>query len=392
MTIENLQSFATQRGAIGFDFAKNGNGEIDWFRFRFAFEDIEPMVSVESPSDGELQSPVLIPDPVPIPVPIPIPKPIPVLDPVPFANIPQSMRGEQRWCVWQKHADGRKIPYQVLSGGYWSRSEQSKCNDALTWFSFEEALHCFLKSNGHLGGLSFVLGDGWAGVDFDDVIVDGKTHPQVKLWLESLGGYQEVSQSGRGIKTILRGVLSDRFLGSPDKTGRQFKGIPGADMATEVYHERRFFFLTGNGSGEPIENQVGLNAFCGKLLALKEAMQPKPTSGCRVQSSRKMKAGGENVDTKVLDHIKPDDLSYDEWLSVITACKNAGLSWQEADDWSRRGGVKYKDREVETRWNGLNLDVSWGAVVNLAKRNGYRPLTRGEAAVERLRKHIGGVK
>ena len=29
--------------------------------------------------------------------------------------------------------------------------------------------------------------------------------------------------------------------------------------------------------------------------------------------------------------------------------------------------------DVETRWHGLHLDVSWGAVVNLAKANGYTP-------------------
>ena len=87
------------------------------------------------------------------------------------------------------------------------------------------------------------------------------------------------------------------------------------------------------------------------------------------------KAYTGEVDITALDHIDPNDLDYNQWLSVITACKAAGLSWQQVDAWSRRGGVRYVEGEVETRWSGLNLDVSWGAVVNLAKANGYKPPT-----------------
>ena len=79
-----------------------------------------------------------------------------------------------------------------------------------------------------------------------------------------------------------------------------------------------------------------------------------------------------NIDIKALDYIDPNDLDYTQWLSVITACKKEGLTWQQVDAWSRRGS-KYTEGEVETRWDGLHLDVSWGAVVNLAKPNGYTP-------------------
>lgn len=78
-----------------------------------------------------------------------------------------------------------------------------------------------------------------------------------------------------------------------------------------------------------------------------------------------------SVDVNALDFIDPNDLDYNQWLSVITACKIAGLSWQQADAWSRRGGVRYTEGEVESRWAGLRLSVSWGAVVNLAKQGGY---------------------
>ncbi|MCG9133857.1 PriCT-2 domain-containing protein [Candidatus Poribacteria bacterium] len=77
-----------------------------------------------------------------------------------------------------------------------------------------------------------------------------------------------------------------------------------------------------------------------------------------------------DIDITALDSIDPNDLDYNKWLSVITACKSAGLTWQQADAWSRRGD-RYQPGEVQQRWNGLH-DVSWGAVVNLAKENGYQ--------------------
>ena len=79
------------------------------------------------------------------------------------------------------------------------------------------------------------------------------------------------------------------------------------------------------------------------------------------------------TDINALDYIDPNDLDYNQWLSVLTACKVAGFSWQQADAWSRRGGVRYIEGEVEQRWSGLKMSMSWGAVVNLAKLNGYTP-------------------
>ena len=92
------------------------------------------------------------------------------------------------------------------------------------------------------------------------------------------------------------------------------------------------------------------------------------------------KAYTGEADVKALDFIDPNDLDYNQWLSVITACKHSGLSIAHTDAWSRRGGVRYTEGEVESRWHGLHLDVSWGAVVNLAKSNGYIPPPRATKA------------
>ena len=245
MDKQQLTDLCRARGAIGFDYETNPLGEINWYRLRFAFEGVDPMVrvSIVKPSRNSVEPPLVAPQRIPEPV---TPEPIP--EPLPFENIPQAMRVVPRWCVWQKQADGRKIPFRVLPDGSWSQSKRCKSDTPEMWVSFDAALYCFLNSNGHLGGLSFALGDGWCGVDFDNVIVDGQVHAQAESWLASLGGYQEISQSKRGKKTVGRGVLSDVFLGRPEKTGRQFKGIPTAGMQVEVYDKRRFFFLTGEGA------------------------------------------------------------------------------------------------------------------------------------------------
>lgn len=116
------------------------------------------------------------------------------------------------------------------------------------------------------------------------------------------------------------------------------------------------------------------------LTAEKEKQQ-------RFEADAKIPYTGE-VDITALDYIDPHDLSYNQWLSVITACKVAGLSWQQADQWSQRGGIRYQKGEVESRWSGLNLEVSWGAVVNLAKTKGYVLPKRNRRPTAKLHKSV----
>ena len=189
-------------------------------------------------------------------------------------NIPETMKQEPRWCVWKKHDDGRKIPYTVLEGRYWSTGQWGKSDTPSTWAPFDEALCCYMNAKGNLDGLSFALGDGYCGFDFDDVVGNGQTHPQALSWLAKLAGYEEPSQSLTGIKCIVKGKIDKAFLGTAE-TGRQFKGIPAPGMATEVYDKRRFFFLTGFGSGQPHPNQTAIDAICNELQALKDSKQPK---------------------------------------------------------------------------------------------------------------------
>ena len=326
MNYEDIVALCRQRGATGFDYQRNAGGSVDWYRLRFAFERVEPMVCVPSVQVTKGSEPI---DEM-IPVSPLETQPVQEMPPSePFANIPLPMREVRRWCVWQKHGDGRKIPYRVLKGGFWSQSERCKSDTPAMWVSYDEALHCFLKASGHLGGLSFALGDGWCGFDFDNVIVNGKVHPQADSWLSRLGGYQEVSQSGNGVKDILRGTLKREFLGTAE-TGRQFKNIPSAGMATEVYHCRRFFFLTGNGTGEPNETQAVIDSVSADLLAMKAAMHPN-----NVTQRRAGFPASESHTTVLSDEMVLEKIRHSRQAVKFDALWNGEMgayqSWSEAD-------------------------------------------------------------
>ena len=287
-TVESLRykaKYLRASGVVGFDYWTNGAGDIDLYRFRYDWEDDKDW-SYATPHEV-LVSITPVPDKEPISfdtgivTPTPILEPIPTPEILPYHAIPKEMRSELRWSVWRRESEGRKIPYAVQSGGRWLKSEPCKSNRASMWVSFDEALHCFLKSDGELHGLSFALGHGWAGFDFDDCIVEGKMNAQVKSWLKRLGGYQETSQSGEGVKTVLYGRLTKAFLGTA-KTGRQFKNIPKKGMATEVYDRGRFFFLTGEGCGSPELNQTAIDSICDELVKLKALLTPVRATPPRV--------------------------------------------------------------------------------------------------------------
>lgn len=182
-----------------------------------------------------------------------------------------------------------------------------------------------------------------------------------------------VSPSGLGIKVILRvdpiprndlehkgayQACLDFFENLAEEYGFEID-TSGKDCSRLCYlaHDRLAILHT-DAPAISWDREAWLTAENEKQKQFQEAAK-KPFTG--------------TADINALDFIDPNDLDYNQWLSVLTACKVAKLTWQQADAWSRRGGVRYQEGEVETRWHGLNLDVSWGAVVNLAKRNGYTP-------------------
>ena len=74
----------------------------------------------------------------------------------------------------------------------------------------------------------------------------------------------------------------------------------------------------------------------------------------------------------MLNAINPADLSDNDWLAVISACKNLGISESVVDDWNRQDAARYNERENKTRYDSLN-DSSFGieTLHGIAKRFGY---------------------
>jgi hypothetical protein len=143
-----------------------------------------------------------------------------------LAQIPASMRDAARWLVWSYVGDS-KIPSSIRTG------KACDATDSSNWFPLEEALAYVEAHPGYQ--LGFALGDGWAGIDLDDVIHDGKLSPWAAEIVRRADSYAEVSPSGTGAKIFLLGTL---------KEPREKVKI-GNGEGIEIYSDDRYFAVTG---------------------------------------------------------------------------------------------------------------------------------------------------
>ena len=77
----------------------------------------------------------------------------------------------------------------------------------------------------------------------------------------------------------------------------------------------------------------------------------------------------------LLPYIHPSELSYQEWINVGMALKEAGYAASDWDDWSR-SDTRYHPGECERKWNtfqGTAIPVTGGTIVQMAKDRGWRP-------------------
>lgn len=206
-------------------------------------------------------------------------------------NIPQQLILQRRWVCWRyenRNGERTKMPYQA-GGAYEARS-----NAPQTWSNFQQAYE-----TQDIEGIGFMLGHGYCGFDFDNVIDETTWNFDAIRWVCQLNSYSEISPSGKGIKVILRGTLPDFFLDNR-KTGRNLRGIPRKEMAVEAYKKHRFFTVTGNllgGMKALRENQNGIDTVCEDLLhkwnATRAPKQHKP------QRSYSEKLSDEDVLEKI---------------------------------------------------------------------------------------------
>ena len=134
-----------------------------------------------------------------------------------FENIPKELQKLKRWVIYKKE---NKIPLNAKTG------YGAKSNDESTWATFEDAKRGMRTYK--CDGVGFMLGSGYFGVDIDKAI--GVNDQIIAEFVDTLKSYTEVSQSGKGIHIICKGVLP---------LGARRKGN------VEMYDSNRYFALTG---------------------------------------------------------------------------------------------------------------------------------------------------
>jgi len=94
------------------------------------------------------------------------------------------------------------------------------------------------------------------------------------------------------------------------------------------------------------------------------------------------------VAREALQQINSALLEYDEWLSVGMALKDAGGSFAEWDQWSRRDAKRYREKEMQSKWNSFRGNgsgsVGIGTIVKLCRDQGGNVETREEDAGREL--------
>jgi len=144
-----------------------------------------------------------------------------------FENIPEELKAVNRWVVWKYEvvegsSKPKKAPYNALG-------KRANIANSANWMNFETALAVYKTG---YDGIGFVLGDGFAGIDVDDCIRDGKLLQWAKGVLRFLPGtYTEIPPSGAGLKL---------FYKTTGSCANKRKGN------IELYTGGRFFTVTGN--------------------------------------------------------------------------------------------------------------------------------------------------
>ncbi len=139
-------------------------------------------------------------------------------------NVPDEMLTRKQWTLW-KVGDGRKIPLSC-NGNY------ASCTDPATWSNFATASKVFLRHSDICRGFNIATGDGLAGLDLDEVVApDGTISETMRLFIDHLGSYTELSPSGTGLHSF--------FLYEQPHENRKSGNI-------EMYFDRHFLSITGN--------------------------------------------------------------------------------------------------------------------------------------------------
>jgi hypothetical protein len=153
--------------------------------------------------------------------------------------LPVELTSRRNWLVWRlvEKEQGKKpskVPY--YTNGAPRPGAQGTPEDRAQLVTFEAAVACVERSNGHYTGIGFApqADTGIVALDFDDCVQDGVIAAHVEALCE--GTYTEVSPSGTGVRAFFLGSLNSH------KDTRAERG----PFAIEVFGDSGFVTVTGN--------------------------------------------------------------------------------------------------------------------------------------------------
>lgn len=120
-------------------------------------------------------------------------------------NIPAELKALLCWVLWrweEREGEWTKPPYQA-------NGTLAASTDPATWTDFETALQAY-RNGGKWDGIGFTLSkdDPYTGIDWDDCILpSGEIDPVILSHIKAINSYTEISPSGKGLKTLVRGKL-----------------------------------------------------------------------------------------------------------------------------------------------------------------------------------------
>ncbi len=160
----------------------------------------------------------------------------------------EEIRALKNWVVWRyvdnpKNPDKpKKMPFNPVTG------TAASVSDSSTWGTYQEAIQNFITNNNYRG-LGFEFGtkenpSGYAGIDLDNVIENGRLKPFAAEIVQIMNSYTEYSPSKNGLHIIFK--LKSRL--SEEGYYKKHNDI-------ECYDFGRYYTMTGEiyGDIKPIE-------------------------------------------------------------------------------------------------------------------------------------------
>ena len=163
-----------------------------------------------------------------------------------FENFPTELKQHNQWVVWK----GGKAPYNPTLP-----NTTASVKDPLSWGAFDQAEAAY--SEGGWLGIGFVLtGNGIAGVDLDNCVVDGMLSPDAIQFLKDIdAAYIEFSPSGNGVHALGFAKNLDKGVNS------QLDGL-----SVELYTSKRYLTVTGHViKNEPFRELKGFQDLAIKI-------------------------------------------------------------------------------------------------------------------------------